>query len=253
MANQAKNGTPPQSQPFDPEQDPLIRKWSAQLNLPPDDRIVLITSEVERIRESIVSRLESSELRFKELQELWGTSFNQTNITLSQSLSLIQQQQSNQTALTQTYSSLADSLLKFEEVLNTLSERINELPKSSQELVSVLKTELLALKSSSTSIQNTLSSLKSENQTIASCLTDIRTTTIDLRNHNRKLSFKPLWIQWLIVVLLVVNVVLLIPYKQGSLGLSLNFATKDLDYVATRTEWTLTKLERIEKALGIQK
>ncbi|MBD2465618.1 hypothetical protein H6G89_32005 [Oscillatoria sp. FACHB-1407] len=252
MANQINNSTSSQSHPFDPEQDPLIRKWSARLNLPSDDRIVVITAEVERIRESIVSQLESSELTFKELQELWGASFNQTNITLSQALSLIQQQQSNQTALTQTYSSLTDSLLKFEEVLNTLSERTNELLKPSQELASVLKPELLALKSSNTSIQNTISSLKSENRTIYSCLSDIKTAITTISDRSQKLNLKPWWVQWLIVVLLVLNVVLSIPHDEGSPDLSLGFANRDLNYVATRSEWTLTKLERIEKALGIQ-
>lgn len=235
---QAKNGASPQ--PFDPEQDPFVRKWAARFNLPADDRIVVITAEVERIREGVFSRLENSESKSKESQELWGASLNQTNNTLSQALSLVQQQQANQTALTKTYSQLTDSLLKFETVLNTLSERIDELPKTSQDLVSGLKTEL--------------TSLKSENQTIARGLVDLKTTSTSLAVHNQKSSFRPWWMQWLILVLLAVNIVLSIPHEGSNSIPSLSFApSRDLNYVADRSEWALMKLDRIENALGIQR
>jgi hypothetical protein len=98
---------------FDPESDPATRQWASRLNLEPDEPIVIITAEIERLSTALQNEFKQVKTVVEGKQEGWLD-------TLTQSLKVIQLQQENQAGLRQNCEQLTSALEQLEQKLNEL-------------------------------------------------------------------------------------------------------------------------------------
>ena len=82
----------PSENPFDPETDPIIRRWASRFNLQSDDTIVIMTAEIERLCTQLLNEFQQVRTVVEGKQEGWLD-------TLNQSLKVIHLQQDNQAGL----------------------------------------------------------------------------------------------------------------------------------------------------------
>lgn len=144
---------------FDPNTDPITRKWASRLGLPPDSPYVVGTAEIERIREELIDRLSALESKLEGNQQLCQINLSQNNRTLLKALELIQQQQQNHNALTQTYSELTQSLSRFDQRLNSSESKISQFDPASLNSIVPLTQNLSHLR---TELQGGLSEIKAK-------------------------------------------------------------------------------------------
>ncbi len=174
--------TNPNGQHFEPDQDRYIRRWAARFNLAPDDRVVMMTAAIEQTCSQLNEQFAQLHHTVDERQEQWTHSLSLTNQTVQQALSLIHQQQTNQTALTQTYAELTQSLLKFEQALTLLDEKPADSPMTSPALTNDLST-----------LQTTLSTLNSNLATVSRNQITFDTSLSELKAKRPASNFN-LWL-----------------------------------------------------------
>lgn len=220
-------------QRFEPDQDPYIRRWAARFNLAPDDRVVVMTATIERMCSDLSEQFSTLQHTVDERQEQWTSSLTTTNQTLQQALRLIQQQQTNQTALTQTYAQLTNSLLKFEQALNGLNTKINALPQPSATLTSDLS-----------SIRSSLSDLKDKLNTVSDSQTTLKNKVAALRSDPPVSNFNSWgWVSigGIIVFLIGLNVMQLFAGKAA-----IDQLTNEMQAVRGTANSSLIRLKRLE-------
>jgi chromosome segregation ATPase len=157
-------------QPFEPDQDLYIRRWAARFNLAPDDRVVVMTAAIEQTCSQLSAQFAQLQHTVDERQEQWTHSLALTNQTMRQALSLIHQQQTNQTALAETYAELTKSLLKFERGLALLDEKLADSAATSPDLTS----DLTAIRTSLTTLNSNLATLSRNQTTLDTSLSELK-------------------------------------------------------------------------------